>query len=616
MRKRRLSVVLLLILVVVLTSVLVACNNNVPDPSHQPEEIKPPQPVETDGVKVIGSQTAWKELKTAAMAATAQGKDSRFVYLDTAVVLGYSKDSAESLFVLRVATSVDLRAEDVKDESEILVELRELSSADTKGKNISGDEALELVKQEKGKLLVGMYYYEDKLVTDLRGIKKGTDGAAVHAVYTNNIDMENFAAKLSGVVNKLNISDLIFNQLFGYDIGSLLNGLIGMDIASISVEDLIVNIILGGSNSKKIDNGNGSSTLVIPCDLSIVATILPLLESLVAENDIINLINDVLGLDINKVLASLAGLALYIEADIQNDILQGVTADIDVNFNLQNTENAKSKFDNFASEIGIKFGYAATDIVGTPDLNVVQTLKNRTYSEATEDVSFYDYIDTVAQEYSILTFEGSLALKIDTHKQTVTINDVLGSFGTLFTNIFENNLDKKLYNSLSALFGKDFSFDDTNNQILLSIRANINTKNAEETRIAVELRGSDDSTRLGIYYDGKTEALYADASGMFGDDNTKLKMDGLNLNALLDGLMDQLCDTIINAINGDKSGKAAAEYEKLLTSGVIVKTQSGLAAADGEIADTMGLVMAILDNIDFNMNGDIFNITSIRFAMT
>ena len=614
MRKKRLSVVLLLILVVVLTSVLVACNNNTANPDAPVDPITPEKPVETEGVTILGSQTAWKELKNAAMAATAQGKDSRYVYLDTAVVLGYAKDAAESLFVLRVATSVDLRADDVKDESEILVELRQLSSADTKGKNISGDEALALVKQEKGKLLVGMYYYEDKLVTDLRGIKKGTEGAAVHAVYTNNIDMENFAAKLSGVVNKLDISGLIFKQLFGYDIGSLLNGLIGMDITSISVEDLIVNILLAGSDSKKIDNGNGSSTLVIPCDLSIVATILPLLESLVAENDIINLINDVLGLDINKVLASLAGMALYIEADIQNDILQSVTTDIDVNFNLQNTENATSKFDNFASEIGIKIGYATEEIVGTPDLDVVGTLQNRKYSEATDEMSFYEYIDTVAQEYSILTFEGSLALKIDTHKQTVTINDVLGSFGTLFTNIFENNLDKKLYNSLSKLFGKDFSFDDTNNQILLSIRANINTKNAEETRIAVELRGSDDSTRLGIYYDGKTQALYADAGGMFGDDNTKIKMDGINLNTMLDGLMDQLCDTIITAINGN--AQAAAEYEKLLTSGAIVKTQSGLAVADGEIADTMGLVMAILDNIDFKMNGDIFNITSIRFAMT
>ena len=38
---------------------------------------------------------------------------------------------------------------------------------------------------------------------------------------------------------------------------------------------------------------------------------------------------------------------------------------------------------------------------------------------------------------------------------------------------------------------------------------------------------------------------------MLGNKNTKLKVEDINVNELLDGLMDKLFDTIIKAVNGN-----------------------------------------------------------------
>lgn len=133
----------------------------------------------------------------------------------------------------------------------------------------------------QGKLLLGTYYYEGKLVTDLRGIKKD---AGVHVVWTDNINMASFVTRLSQGLEELNLSSVLFDTLMGYDIGGLLKSLINMDVVSLTVEQLIVNILFGASRSKLVDYGNGHSVLQIPCDLGLIVSIIPLVQGLIPEN--------------------------------------------------------------------------------------------------------------------------------------------------------------------------------------------------------------------------------------------------------------------------------------------------------------------------------------------
>lgn len=64
-----------------------------------------------------------------------------------------------------------------------------------------------------------------------------------------------------------------------------------------------------------------------------------------------------LGLDLGK-LGALAGMALYLEADIMNGALKGVNFNIDVNLNSYGVEGVEEKYGTFQSEFGIDLGHA------------------------------------------------------------------------------------------------------------------------------------------------------------------------------------------------------------------------------------------------------------------
>ncbi|MDE6060063.1 MAG: hypothetical protein K2G31_01130, partial [Clostridia bacterium] len=303
MRKRSLSVILLLILVIVMTAGLVACDHKTVDGTlpdlNQGQGENPPPPIINDA-ETMGAQAAWKMLKDAALASAVQGNDSRYVSVDNSFVLGFDKDGFESVFVMRVAAAIDLLADSESDTSEILVELRQFLKSDL-GNTASDSAALsKLAAEGKGELLTGMYYYEDKLVADLRGIKRAmnTEQEAVHVVYTENIDMVKLASGLYSVMQRLDISDVIFNQLFGYNLGEIIHNLIPLDF-DLTVENIITKLLLGDANATLVEKGGGLQTLKIPCDLSLVASIIPLLQPLISV-DIIDLVNKAVGLDLGK----------------------------------------------------------------------------------------------------------------------------------------------------------------------------------------------------------------------------------------------------------------------------------------------------------------------------
>ncbi|MDE7372800.1 MAG: hypothetical protein K2N18_01925, partial [Clostridia bacterium] len=191
MRKRKLSVVLLLILVVVMTSVFVACNQTDTTTPQGPPIIENPTGPSTglEGGRAIDSRQAWYMLKNAAFASVTQEKDTRYVNVDTAFVIGYAKDDSESVFVMRIAAALNLVHIDtpsaVKDQ--FLVELRQFAKSEITDLD-DNSEITALAKNDGGKLLAGFYFYEGKLVADGRGIKNaaGETGESVHVVWTDN----------------------------------------------------------------------------------------------------------------------------------------------------------------------------------------------------------------------------------------------------------------------------------------------------------------------------------------------------------------------------------------------------------------------------------------------
>lgn len=369
MRKRKLSVVLLLILVVVMTSVFVACN-----PTDTPTNTTPPDiPIDQPGVgpdinggKAIDSRVAWNMLKNAAFAAGSQEKDSRYVNVDTSFVLGYGKDGNSSIFVLHIAVAMNAALQTsraAKRDDQLVVELLQFGTAQIS--NVSDTAAVNAAVQGgEGKLLAGFYFYDGKLVADVRGIKNAADetGESIHVVYTDNLDMPSFVKKLDGALKQLDITDVLFNKLLGIDIGSLLKGLIGFDLINMTVEDILVNIIFGMSLSYVKDNGNGNQTILIPCDLSFLAGLLPFLQGLISE-DIIGLVKKAVGLDLGK-LGALVGMAIYVEADIQDGILNGVDTSVDINFNSNASQAVKDRYGEFRSEVGFDLGYISSSFAG------------------------------------------------------------------------------------------------------------------------------------------------------------------------------------------------------------------------------------------------------------
>ena len=612
MRMRKLSLVLLLVLVSVMLFGMVACN---PTDNGTTENPVIPTPTPNPGIdnsEYLGSQAAWNLFKEAALKEAGSEKNKRYINVDTAFVLGFSKDSFDSLIVARFAGKIDTQDD---SKSQILVEFRKLT-AEINGRKVDQDTICTMAKNGEGTLLFGAYYYEGKLVADMRGIKKG-DG--VHVVYTDTIDMTKFVSRFANALDQLNLSSVLYDTLMGYDIGGLINSLVKIDLAHLTVEQLLVNILFGASKSTLADYGNGHQVLRMPCDLGLIVSIIPLVQGLIPEN-IIGLVKDVLGLDLGK-LGALAGMALYMEADIMNGALKGVTFDIDVNLNSYGVEGVEEKYGTFQSEFGIKLGHAKADFAGTPDLDVVALLKSRNEKNtAIQDgeKSLYDSVKDSEHKYSFLTLDGAITLSLDFNKKTVTVDNIIGSFGTLISNLLTKNLKPEMLESLKPLFAKEIDFEQGRVELTIKLQGEINTRDAKKTRLAVEVLGRNDAKRITAYYTGAREGIYIDASGLLGTNGTKFKIDDINVNDLLGELVDKAFAAIKGALDGLKGGATTQNIQQtLVDNGEIVIQHGAFAADDSEgSVDVLALVSMILDHVNLDMDGNIFNIRGIEVQLT
>ncbi|HBW05592.1 MAG TPA: hypothetical protein DEF02_03285, partial [Clostridiales bacterium] len=618
MRMRKLSLVLLLVLISVMLFGLVACNPKTDGNTDTPVIPTPTPNPDPDNSVYIGAQDFWNAFKAAALNEAGAEKDKRYIRVDTAFVMGFSKDSSDSLIVARFAGNVDT----VEDSnSEILVEFRKLTS-EIDGRTVDQDTICTMAKNGEGTLLFGAYYYEGKLVADMRGIKKG-DG--VHVVYTDTINMTDFVSRFSNALEQLDLSSILYDTLMGYDIGGLVNSLIKIDVAHLTVEQLLVNVLFGASKGTLVDYGNGHQVLRMPCDLGLIVSIIPLVQGLIPEN-IIGLVKDVLGLDLGK-LGALAGMALYMEADIMNGALQGTTFDIDVNLNSYGVEGVEEKYGTFQSEFGIKLGYAKADFAGTPDLNLVGDennpglLKNRNENNTARqdgEKSLYDAVNESAEKYSFLTLDGAISLTLNFNEKKVSIDNVIGSFGTLISNLLTQNLDPEMLEALKPLFAKEIDFASGEVKLTIKLQADINTKDAKKTRLAAEILGRDGAKRVTAYYTGEKEGVYIDAGGLLGYSGTKFKIDDINVNELLGDLVDKVFETVKGAIDGLKGGATTQNIQQaFVDNGEIVIQHGAYSAAEGEgSVDVLSLVSMILDHVNVGMDENIFNIRDISVDLS
>ncbi|MBQ3754681.1 MAG: hypothetical protein II867_00775, partial [Clostridia bacterium] len=621
MKKQKLPLILLLVLVIFMIATLAACNPSTRRSGGNGSSIidvpvVPTPDEQTENERYLGSQDAWSILKLAALNASAQGKDANFLNFDTAINFGFAKDTYNAQYVLRIAGSIYTdfdKTQSGKDPSTILFELTRTS------KNVLPNGEEQLIYDDEP--VMSLYYLDEQIILDISGIKKGA-----HVVKTSDIDLAALITKLDGIVDKIGISDLLWDKVFTMNIGELIKKLAGMDIVNVSLEDLIVNFLFGSNKSRFIDYGEGHTQLQIPCDLSLIASILPLVQSLIPE-DIFDLVDRVLGIDLQKI-GALSGMALYLQADIYDDKLAGIDADIDVNLNSFGKEEIIKKYGIFQNEIGINLGYTKFDFAGTSDVNVREVV-NTKYQSGLDNI----------KDYSILTFEGKMTINVNAIDKTVKIDNIIGSFGTLISGLLEQYLDADLLASLAPLFQKNVDFHKGTFTFGLSLQGTINTRDNSKTNIALELVSEDNTTALGVYYVGEMNALYIDAShlltgvpdGNGGYSGAKVKItqwEGkpLNLNEIVDGLFDKVGDIIVNAINNidifKKEDQQTLQNVKAVVDGVLedrtlLIPHNGFTSADDEqTVDTMTLINMILDCIDINMDGNIFNITEINVQIT
>ena len=162
------------------------------------------------------------------------------------------------------------------------------------------------------------------------------------------------------------------------------------------------------------------------------------------------------------------------------------------------------------------------------------------------------------------------------------------------------------------------------------LQGSINTRDNAKTEIIAELRGEDGSTALGIYYIGSKKAVYIDASHLLTGVETpdglggttisgaKVKIPNIDLNAIVDGLFDTIGNKIIDAINNISIFQNTKEaLEGAIASNTIIIPHNAISSAEDEQkVDVLTLINMIVDCIDIQMDGNIFNITEVKVAIT
>ena len=586
---RRLKFALLFVLVICLVaSALVACNPTSNNANNVPNIPVDPGNTDTTAPETLSGLDAYALFKQAALN-TATGQKG-YINADTLLYLDYIRDKNGYSFAVKLQLALDL-ANDAN--SQMLVELWRM---DANG-----------VLTE---MLIGFYYYDSTIVYDCSGAKEGAK-----AVKTDDIDITAIAATLQSAFGDSEFADLILNKILGIDIGELIGKLAGINLQLGTLEGILTAFF---GDSRLFTFADGSQRLEMP--LAVPTLIWSLLSGLftpggLIPEDIVTLVNDVLGINLDMLAALVPeNVSIYLVADIKSDKLFSTNLDLGIDFNTADT-SLEDKYGIIQSELDLSLGSKYINSDGTPIINVEEYLTEAKAPEGSPEIDGGRGLDLASlEEYSLLTLDLSIGLDVLLAKGDHTVDSIVGAFGTLISGLIPG------YDGLpEGLKQKTISFDDMAQGLYLNVKGGINMRDPAQTNLLVEITGKNGEVRASVAYVGADEALYVDLTGILGAG--KVKVSNLNLNAVLGDLINQLIETIKNGIGGLSAAEQqqvenyidAAENE--IANGGIV--QSITANGDGEpIQDTVGLIVAIINNINVNKDGDIFNITGVTVTLT
>ena len=586
---RRLKFALLFVLVICLVaSALVACNPTSNNANNVPNIPVDPGNTDTTAPETLSGLDAYALFKQAALN-TATGQKG-YINADTLLYLDYIRDKNGYSFAVKLQLALDL-ANDAN--SQMLVELWRM---DANG-----------VLTE---MLIGFYYYDSTIVYDCSGAKEGAK-----AVKTDDIDITAIAATLQSAFGDSEFADLILNKILGIDIGELIGKLAGINLQLGTLEGILTAFF---GDSRLFTFADGSQRLEMP--LAVPTLIWSLLSGLftpggLIPEDIVTLVNDVLGINLDMLAALVPeNVSIYLVADIKSDKLFSTNLDLGIDFNTADT-SLEDKYGIIQSELDLSLGSKYINSDGTPIINVEEYLTEAKAPEGSPEIDGGRGLDLASlEEYSLLTLDLSIGLDVLLAKGDHTVDSIVGAFGTLISGLIPG------YDGLpEGLKQKTISFDDMAQGLYLNVKGGINMRDPAQTNLLVEITGKNGEVRASVAYVGADEALYVDLTGILGAG--KVKVSNLNLNAVLGDLINQLIETIKNGIGGLTAAQqqqvenyiAAAENE--IANGGIV--QGITANGDGEpIQDTVGLIVAIINNINVNKDGDIFNITGVTVTLT
>ena len=586
---RRLKFALLFVLVICLVaSALVACNPTSNNANNVPNIPVDPGNTDTTAPETLSGLDAYALFKQAALN-TATGQKG-YINADTLLYLDYIRDKNGYSFAVKLQLALDL-ANDAN--SQMLVELWRM---DANG-----------VLTE---MLIGFYYYDSTIVYDCSGAKKGAK-----AVKTDDIDITAIAATLQSAFGDSEFADLILNKILGIDIGELIGKLANINLQLGTLEGILTAFF---GDSRLFTFADGSQRLEMP--LAVPTLIWSLLSGLftpggLIPEDIVTLVNDVLGINLDMLAALVPeNVSIYLVADIKSDKLFSTNLDLGIDFNTADT-SLEDKYGIIQSELDLSLGSKYINSDGTPKINVEEYLTEAKAPEGSPEIDGGRGLDLASlEEYSLLTLDLRIGLDVLLAKGDHTVDSIVGAFGTLISGLIPG------YDGLpEGLKQKTISFDDMAQGLYLNVKGGINMRDPAQTNLLVEITGKNGEVRASVAYVGADEALYVDLTGILGAG--KVKVSNLNLNAVLGDLINQLIEKIKNGIGGLTAAEqqqvenyiTAAENE--IANGGIV--QSITANGDGEpIQDTIGLIVAIINNINVNKDGDIFNITGVTVTLT
>lgn len=561
---KKLKYAFLFVLVLCLIGVsLVACN---PPEKKVPNIPDNPGGSETQDYEVVKGQEAFAIIKDAAVKAGAASGEG-YINSEAVLFLDYAKDAEGNAYAVKMQFALDLHND---AESELLLELWRTDGGGTSKDNLT-------------ELLVGFYYFDSTIVYDCTGIKQGA-----RAVKTDDLDLSALANQMQGVFGDSGIADLIVNKLLGMDIAGV-----------ISVEDILTALF---DTSRLYNLGGGLQKLEIPFNIPSVISVLGglLMPGVLVPQDIADLIKEITGIDL-AVFGAIAedGLAVYLTADLADGKLSGIELGLDVDFNETDAESGETDVSSFRASLGISDIRAGE----RPDIDNAKYLADRGIA-----------VDRL-EEYSVLTLDMGMNLKVNLKQSSFTVGDLLDSFGTLFTGLLGDTVLP------SELLDKPINVGGGEYALAVTVKGGINMRDAAETNFVVDINGTDGTLRARAAYVGADKAVYADLSGILG--TGKFKVENIDVNSLLADLVDSLVQLVRDGIESLDASTAAgaeglAQYDAALGALDDGKVVRAYTADDSgaPIQDTMGLVMAIFDTIEVDMNGNIFNINGINAALT